>query len=85
MLPRSGPALKTGVLPVNTPGLIDSGYRGELGVAATNLGTENQIINPGERIAQIVLLATPKMEFEEVDELDDTLRGAGGFGSTGLQ
>ena len=82
--PRSGMALKRGLSMANTPGLIDSHYRGELKVVAVNLDANNPIhIERGERIAQLVIQKVPIVELVEVDELDETDRGAGGFGSSG--
>ena len=82
--PRSGMALKRGLSMANTPGLIDSHYRGELKVVAVNLDANNPIhIERGERIAQLVIQKVPVVELVEVDELDETDRGAGGFGSSG--
>lgn len=81
--PRSGLALKHGITLVNTPGTIDSDYRGEVGVILINLSNEEFIINPGERIGQLVLQKVYKMEFEKVDELSTTVRAEGGFGHTG--
>ena len=84
--PRSGLAAKKGMTIVNTPGLIDSGYRGELKVIAYNTDSQNPIeIKRADRIAQLVIQAVPLVELVEVDELDQTLRGAGGFGSTGVR
>lgn len=84
--PRSGMALKRGLSMANTPGLIDSHYRGELKVVAVNLDNVNAIhIERGERIAQLVIQKVPVVTLIEVDELDDTDRGAGGFGSSGAQ
>ncbi|MDM8299811.1 dUTP diphosphatase [Collinsella tanakaei] len=83
--PRSGMALKRGLSIANTPGLIDSHYRGELKVIAVNLDPEQPIvIERGERIAQLVIQAVPVVNLVEVDELDKTDRGAGGFGSSGM-
>lgn len=83
--PRSGMALKRGLSIANTPGLIDSHYRGELKVIAVNLDPEQPIvIERGERIAQLVIQAVPVVNLVEVDELDETDRGAGGFGSSGV-
>lgn len=82
VLPRSGASLKTDVRIANAPGLVDHGYRGEVGVLIWNKGDDQIVINPGDRIAQAVLLETPAMMFVEVDSLDDTPRGLGGFGST---
>ena len=81
--PRSGLALKHGITVVNTPGTIDSDYRGEVGVILINLSNEEFIVNPGERIGQLVLQKVYKMEFEKVDELSTTVRAEGGFGHTG--
>lgn len=84
--PRSGMALKRGLSMANTPGLIDAHYRGELKVVAINLDPNEAIhIERGERIAQLVIQQVPVVDLEEVDELDDTDRGAGGFGSSGAQ
>ncbi len=83
--PRSGLALKLGLSIANTPGLIDSHYRGELKVIAVNLDTDAPIaIEKGERIAQLVIQQVPKVTLVEVDELDETDRGQGGFGSSGV-
>ncbi len=81
--PRSGLALKHGITCLNTPGTIDSDYRGEVKVILANLGSEPFEIARGERIAQLVPAAVQRASFAEVDSLDDTSRGAGGFGSTG--
>ncbi|MFC5345834.1 dUTP diphosphatase [Brevundimonas staleyi] len=81
--PRSGLALKHGISAPNTPGTIDSDYRGEVGVILINLGQEPFVIKRGERIAQMVIAAVAQATVAEVDTLDDTARGAGGFGSTG--
>ena len=81
--PRSGLALKHGITCLNTPGTIDSDYRGEVKVILANLGSEPFEIRRGERIAQLVPAPVLKAEFREVDSLDETHRGAGGFGSTG--
>lgn len=84
--PRSGLAMKKGLSIVNTPGLVDSGYRGELKVIAINTDTDEPIvISRGERVAQLVVQRVPAVELVEVDELDQTERGEGGFGSTGLR
>lgn len=83
--PRSGLALKTGLSMANTPGLIDAHYRGELKVCAINLDPRNPIsIRRGDRIAQLVIQRVPVVTLLEVDELDETDRGAGGFGSSGI-
>ena len=81
--PRSGLALKHGVTVPNTPGTIDSDYRGELKVILINHGAETFAIERGDRIAQLVLAPVVQAEWQEVSELDDTERGTGGFGSTG--
>lgn len=81
--PRSGLALKHGVTVPNTPGTIDSDYRGELKVIMINLGAEPFEIRRGDRVAQLVLAPVTRAGWIEVTELDDTARGAGGFGSTG--
>jgi dUTP pyrophosphatase len=84
VVPRSGLAARHGISVVNAPGLIDSGYRGELRVLLLNTdANEPFAIEPGDRIAQLVLVAVETTELEEADELDETVRGAGGFGSTG--
>ena len=81
--PRSGLALKHGITVPNTPGTIDSDYRGELKVILINLGAEDFAIRRGDRIAQLVLAPVVRASWLKVDELDDTQRGEGGFGSTG--
>ena len=81
--PRSGLAAKESIGVLNSPGTIDSDCRGELKIILFNHGKEDFIINNGDRIAQMVLVPIIKMEFEEVDNLPDTVRGQGGFGSTG--
>ena len=81
--PRSGLALKHGITLVNSPGTIDSDYRGEVGVIVINLSNEEYTINDGERIGQLVLQKVHKMEFLEVQSLSDTERAEGGFGHTG--
>lgn len=84
--PRSGMALKRGLSIVNTPGLIDAHYRGELKVILINLDAhEPVVIERGERIAQLVIQQVPLVHLTEVDELDETDRGTGGFGSSGAQ
>ena len=83
--PRSGLALKHGVTVPNTPGTIDSDYRGELKVLMINHGVHDFHVQRGMRIAQIVPAAVPRTELVEVDELDETARGSGGFGSTGTE
>ena len=81
--PRSGLALKFGITCLNSPGTIDADYRGEVGVILANLGGEPFTVRRGERIAQMVIAPVTRGAFEEVESLDDTARGAGGFGSTG--
>ena len=81
--PRSGLAIKHGITLLNTPGTIDSDYRGELKVIMVNLSKDEYTINPQERIGQLVLNKVAQMELVEVDSLDETERGAGGFGHTG--
>ena len=81
--PRSGLAAKNNITVLNTPGTIDSDYRGEIKVIIYNHGDDDFIINNGDRIAQMVLCPVIKMELEEVNELPKTIRGEGGFGSTG--
>ncbi|MFC2174518.1 dUTP diphosphatase [archaeon] len=81
--PKSGLALKKGLSIVNTPGTIDAGYRGEVGVIAVNLSTDEIQITKGMKIAQMVFNKVEEAQFREVNELDPTLRGEGGFGSTG--
>ena len=81
--PRSGLAAKESIGVLNSPGTIDSDYRGELKIILFNHGNKDFIINNGDRIAQMVLVPIVKMEFEEVDSLPNTVRGQGGFGSTG--
>jgi len=84
MRPRSGLALKKGISLVNTPGTIDCDYRGEIGVIIINLSDEPFTVNPGDRICQMVLNRVPQVEWMPVDTLDDTDRGAGGFGHSGV-
>jgi dUTP pyrophosphatase len=81
--PRSGLALRAGVTVLNAPGTIDADYRGELVVLLVNLGREAYTINPGERIAQLVIAPVARCEFDEAKELSTTGRGDGGFGHTG--
>ena len=83
--PRSGLALKHGITVLNSPGTIDADYRGEIGVLLVNLSTDDFIITEGERIAQMVIACHEQGEFELTDELDDTERGAGGYGHTGVK
>lgn len=82
--PRSGLALKNGVTVLNTPGTIDEGYRGEVGVVLANFGSEPFRIEKGSKIAQIVVAPCTRAEIEETVEIDSTERGEGGFGSTGV-
>lgn len=81
--PRSGLAKTHGIQLVNAPGTIDADFRGEIQVLLINMGTEPFVIERGDRIAQLVLSEVPQIAWDEVDELPDTARGAGGFGSTG--
>ena len=81
--PRSGLSSRHGVTLVNTPGTIDADYRGEVQVPLINLGREAFVVERGMRIAQMVICAVPKVKYVEVNELDSTRRGAGGFGHTG--
>lgn len=83
--PRSGLALKHGITVLNSPGTIDADYRGEIGVLLVNLSTDDFIITEGERIAQMVIARHEQGKFELTDELDDTERGAGGYGHTGVK
>jgi dUTP pyrophosphatase len=83
--PRSGLAAKRGLSLLNTPGTIDSDYRGEIKCILVNLSNESQTIEPGERIAQMVIAKYEQIEWELAETLTDTERGAGGFGSTGHQ
>ena len=83
--PRSGLALKHGLTVLNTPGTIDADYRGEVGVVLINLSTEDFVINDGERIAQMVIARHEQGEFGVVEQLDETERGAGGYGHTGVK
>lgn len=81
--PRSGLAIKKGLTLVNTPGTIDSDYRGEIMIPLINLSQEPQTITDGERIAQMIISRYEQITWEQVEELDNTLRGAGGFGHSG--
>lgn len=83
--PRSGLALKKGITLLNTPGTIDADYRGEIMVLLINFSQEDFVINDGERIAQMVLAKHDQCDFIEVEELDETERGAGGYGHTGVK
>lgn len=82
--PRSGLAAKNGITVLNTPGTIDADYRGEVKIILINLGTSDFVIQDQDRIAQLVLAPVYQAEFQEVDALSETDRGAGGFGSTGI-
>ncbi len=81
--PRSGLAIKHGISIVNSPGTIDADYRGEIGVILVNLSSEDFVVNNGERICQMVIAKHEHISWEQVDELDESERGAGGFGHTG--
>ena len=81
--PRSGLAAKSSISVLNTPGTVDSDYRGELKIILFNHGNKDFIVNNNDRVAQMVLTPVIKMELEEVDQLPETIRGSGGFGSTG--
>jgi len=82
--PRSGLSFKTGLMVANSPGTIDSDYRGEVKIILANLGDRDEEIKHGDRVAQLVFAKVPQTEFIIVQELDDTLRGSAGFGSTGM-
>ena len=82
--PRSGLALKKGITVLNAPGTIDADYRGEVGVVLINLSNEDFVVNDGERIAQMVISRYEKVDFIEVETLDETERGSGGYGHTGV-
>jgi dUTP pyrophosphatase len=81
--PRSGLAIRQGVTCLNTPGTVDSDYRGEVKVILANLGEENVVVRRGDRIAQLVICPVVRASWREIEALDQTSRGAGGFGSTG--
>jgi len=83
--PRSGMAIKQGITCLNSPGTIDSDYRGELKVILINLSDTEQVINNGDRIAQMVIAKTERAEFFLVQQLNESTRGAGGFGHTGVK
>mgnify|MGYP001229615984 CR=1 FL=1 len=83
--PRSGLALKNGISLLNAPGTIDADYRGDIGIILVNLSTEDFTVNPGDRIAQMVIAKFEQISWDLVEELSETERGAGGFGSTGKQ
>ena len=82
--PRSGLAFKNGITVLNTPGTIDADYRGEIGIILVNLSTQEFTINDGDRIAQMVIAKHENAVWQEVDNLDETNRGEGGFGSSGV-
>ena len=81
--PRSGLAIKYGITVLNAPGTVDADYRGEIGVVLINMGSGNFTVRDGDRIAQLVIAKYERSEWEEVEELNDTERGTGGFGHTG--
>jgi dUTP pyrophosphatase len=83
--PRSGLAIKQGITCLNSPGTIDSDYRGEIKIVLINLSSEEQVINPGDRIAQMIIQKVERAEFEQVEILNETERASGGFGHTGKQ
>ena len=83
--PRSGLALKSGITVLNSPGTIDADYRGEVKVLLINLGTEEVVISRGDRIAQMVIASVAQASWNQVTSLDETQRGEGGFGSTGVK
>ena len=83
--PRSGLAIKHGITCLNSPGTIDSDYRGEIKIILVNLSSEEQVINPGDRIAQMIVQKVERAELEQVDTLNETARADGGFGHTGKQ
>ena len=83
--PRSGLALKKGITVLNTPGTVDADYRGEVGVILVNLSNETVKIEDGERVAQLVFCKVEQVQLNEVAELNESTRGAGGFGSTGVR
>lgn len=83
--PRSGLALKHGITVLNTPGTIDADYRGEIGVVLVNLSNEDFVVNPGERVAQMVIAKYEQAVLQTVDTLDETERGEGGYGHTGVK
>lgn len=85
VLPRSGLSTKQGLTIINSPGLIDSGYRGEIGAPLINMSCDVRKVSKGDRIAQLMFVPFVRAEFEQVDELDGTQRGTGGFGSSGVK
>jgi len=82
--PRSGLAAKKGITVLNSPGTVDADYRGEIGVILVNLSNEDFVVNDGERIAQLIIAKHERVNWKEVNVLNETERGAGGFGSTGV-
>lgn len=82
--PRSGLALKSGITVLNSPGTIDADYRGEIRIILINLGTEDFVIQPGDKIAQMVIARYERVEWTNTEMLESTLRGSGGFGHTGI-
>ena len=84
VVPRSGHAIRSGVGVVNGPGLIDSGYRGEIKVILVNHGSEEVVFDPGDRIAQLMIVPVPTVSWVEAEDLGETARGDSGFGSTGF-
>ena len=82
--PRSGLAAKKGITVLNSPGTVDADYRGEIGVILVNLSNEDFVVNDGERIAQLVIAKHERVTWQKVDVLNETGRGSGGFGSTGV-
>ncbi len=82
--PRSGLAAKKGITVLNSPGTVDADYRGEIGVILVNLSNEDFVVQDGERVAQLVIAKHERVNWQEVDVLNETERGAGGFGSTGV-
>lgn len=83
--PRSGLTIKKGITIINTPGTIDSDYRGDIGVILVNISNEDFVVQPGDRIAQMVINKFEQAKFEVVEELDETERGEGGYGHTGIK
>jgi dUTP pyrophosphatase len=83
--PRSGLAAKKGITVLNSPGTVDADYRGEIGVILVNLSNEAFVVENGERVAQLIIAKHERAEWNEVQELSETSRGAGGFGSTGVK
>lgn len=83
--PRSGLTIKNGITIINTPGTIDPDYRGDVGVILVNISNEDFVVKPGDRIAQMIINKFEQAEFEVVEELDETERGEGGYGHTGIK